>query len=234
MSAVLLCCALSVQAESDVLTPFSRMAPGEVAAPWQLQAIRGRPSAEFSIVDGGQGDVRVALAVANASVASLFHPVELDLTASSILEWSWVVDDAIAGTDLYSKSGDDYPARVYVMFDYDISRLPVGARWKLRLARLIYGNWVPGAALCYVPAQGIALGTIAPNAYTDRVRMIVVDDLGAAQTGSWKNFSRNIATDYEAAFGEPAPPVIGVAIAIDTDDTGEAAAARFGDITFVR
>jgi hypothetical protein len=41
---------------------------------------------------------------------------------------------------------------------------------------------------------------------------------------------RDLATDYEHAFGEPAPDVAAVAILVDTDDTGGAAMAWFDDL----
>lgn len=144
-------------------------------------------------------------------------------------QWRWRIIDAVDGSDLYRKSGDDFPARVYVLFDYDLGRLPFLTRWKLRFARLAYGDSVPGAALCYVPAGQVARETIVPNAYTERVRMIVVDD-DAIDKG-WRVFERDVVRDFEAAFGEPAPRIIGIAIATDTDDTGETARTWFGDLT---
>ena len=86
---------------------------------------------------------------------------------------------------------------------------------------------MPSAALCYVPADAVPPGTTVPNPYTDRVRMIVVDRV---VTGEWRGFERDVAADFAAAFGEPMPRLTGIAIAIDTDDTGERAASLFGDI----
>jgi hypothetical protein len=40
--------------------------------------------------------------------------------------------------------------------------------------------------------------------------------------------------DYRAAFGEDPPPINGVAIMTDTDNTGESATAYYGDIVFKR
>jgi uncharacterized protein len=40
----------------------------------------------------------------------------------------------------------------------------------------------------------------------------------------------HLPADFRAAFGEDAPPVSGVAIATDTDNTGETARAWFGDL----
>jgi len=210
------------------LTPFSAMATGEVAAPWRVQAIRGRPATSFRVVDVDGGIVEAA---SFGSVASLIHPVDVDAATKPLLKWRWRLIDAVEGSNLYRKSGDDFPARVYVLFDYDLGRLPFRTRWQLRLARLVYGDSVPGAALCYVPAGGVARETIASNAYTDRVRMIVVDD--DVIDNGWREFERDVVQDFEAAFGEPPPRIIGIAIATDTDDTGETARAWFGDVTLL-
>ncbi|NND37453.1 MAG: DUF3047 domain-containing protein, partial [Gammaproteobacteria bacterium] len=115
----------------------------------------------------------------------------------------------------------------YALFDYEPGRLPFGTRWKLRLARLLYGKQVPAAAVCYVPSDDVPPETILPSAYTDRVRMIVVDGVAP---GEWRSFERDVAADFAAAFGEEAPGLAGIAIAIDTDDTGADARARFGDV----
>ena len=224
LAAVLLLSMTAVHAE--LLTPFSAMGVGEVAAPWHLQGIRGRPPAAFRIVER---DGPVVEAVAAAAVASLLHPVSADPLTASTLRWRWQIVDPVEGSDIYRRAGDDFPARVYVLFDYDLSRLSLGERWKLRFARLVYGDWVPGAALCYVPARNLETGTMLPNAYSDRIRMVVVDSF--AHSGDWQSFSRNIAQDYQSAFSEAAPQIIGIAIAIDTDDTRETARAYFGDVS---
>jgi hypothetical protein len=59
---------------------------------------------------------------------------------------------------------------------------------------------------------------------------MVVLESGAAKAGQWVGESRDLNADFRAAFGEDAPPVSGVAIATDTDNTGETARAWFGDL----
>ncbi len=227
---VVVLCALSTGARAEFLAPFSSMSPGEVSAPWRAQTIRGRPAASFRVVasDGG-----VVEAAASGSVASLVHAVDVDPDDAPVLVWRWRITDTVEGSDLYAKSGDDFPARVYALFDYDLRRLSFADRWRLRLARLIYGPEVPAAALCYVHARDAEIGTIAPNPYSDRVRTIVVAS-GPVRSDEWVGFSRDVVADFEAAFGEPAPPIVGIAIAIDTDDTGETAMAYFGDVLLTR
>ncbi len=231
---VLLVAGVLVSASAQVtplLAPFSSMVSGAVAPPWQIQSIRGRPAASFRVIDV---DGTVVEAVASGSVASLIHPVDIGPETMPVLSWRWRILDAVEGSDLYQKSGDDFPARVYVLFDYDLARLPFLARWQLRLVRLVYGDVVPAAALCYVPASGVPRDTIVPNAYTERVRMIVVDDPAMdnnATDKGWRRFERDVVADFKAAFGEPAPRITGVAIAIDSDDTGETARTWFGDLS---
>lgn len=213
-------------ARAELPTPFSSMSPGPVAAPWRVQGIRGRPVASFRIVARHGGVLEV---VTSGSVASLLHDVDVDPDDATTIAWSWRIVEPVERSALSERSQDDFPVRLYVLFDYDLGRLSFFERWRIRLARLVYGDWVPGAALCYVHAVEDDVGTIAPNAYSDRIRMIVVDD-GLVRDGEWVAFRRRIADDFRAAFGERAPRIVGIGVAADTDDTGEISVAYFGDI----
>lgn len=147
------------------------------------------------------------------------------------LRWRWKVGNLIESADLRRKSGDDFPARLYVMFDYPLDQLPFLERNRLRLARALFDPHLPAATLCYVWDGKAPVETIAPSAYTDRVRIIVVES-GAARVKQWVDIQRNIARDFRAAFGENPPPVSAIAVATDTDNTGTFATAFFGDISF--
>jgi hypothetical protein len=76
-------------------------------------------------------------------------------------------------------------------------------------------------------------GTMVPSSYTHLMRMIVVES-GAARVNQWLSVERNVMADFKAAFGEDAPGVLAVAIATDTDNTGESAVAFYGDISFYK
>jgi hypothetical protein len=145
--------------------------------------------------------------------------------AARTLSWRWQVDRVVAGADLAEKSKDDFAARVYVMFDYPVEKLPFAERVKARIARAFYAKPLPLATICYVWDNSHAHATIAPSAYTDRVRLIVLRN--ASDVGDWREETRDLGADFRTAFGEDAPPLIGVAVAADTDNTGEAVVARF-------
>jgi len=75
------------------------------------------------------------------------------------------------------------------------------------------------------------VGTVAPNAYTDRARMWVLRS-GKGEAGRWVAEARNLKDDFRRAFGEDAPAAVAVVVASDTDNTGEKATAWFADIRF--
>ena len=131
--------------------------------------------------------------------------------------------------DLTRRSGDDFAARVYVFFDVPTRQLSFGQRMTLSLARRLTGENLPAAAICYVWDNHHAPGTIAPNPFYAPVRTVVIES-GNGKTGQWVGESRDLAADFRKAFGREAPPLTGIAIAADTDNTRAQANAWFGDM----
>jgi len=214
------------------IAPFSAAAPGdELPSPWVRQALpRVERENRFDLIeDGGQVVLRVR---SEAAASTVLHPLDVDPATTPILEWRWKVSNVVAASDFTHKRGDDYAARVYVLFDYPVERLPFGERIKIRFARTLYGPDLPAAAIAYVWGTAQPAGATGPNPYTDRTHMIVVES-GAARAGEWVGVRRDVAADFEAAFGEPAPRIVGIAVSADTDNTGEAVTAWFGDLRFI-
>lgn len=213
------------------LPRFSGQPPGDrLPAGWTHQALPGvERSNRFELVaDEGATVLRV---LSERSASSLGIMRRVDPAKTPWLRWRWRVSNVVEGSDLRRKAGDDYAARVYVLFDLPSERLSVGDRLKISAARLLHGNHLPAAALCYVWGTAQAVGESGWNPYTDRVRMIVVDS-GKARVGQWREVARDVASDFRAAFGGPVPAILGVALAADTDNTGEKVEARFSDLSF--
>lgn len=221
-----------VRADVLALTPFSTATPdGPLPAPWKLETLpKIERHTRYALV-GDEGRV-VLRADADASMASLVHPLRIEPAAFTFLQWQWKVPRLIDGADITSKTGDDFPARIYVLFDYDIRKLPFMTRTKIRIARTLYGADLPLAALCYVWDGSAPRDTSVWSAYTDRVRVIVAES-GPANLDRWITVRRNVREDFRAAFGEDPPAVTGVVIATDTDNTGASATAFYGDIRFL-
>jgi len=131
-----------------------------------------------------------------------------------------------------TRSGDDYAARVYVSFSLPPSEIGWMLRSKLALARAIWGDAVPDAAINYVWDNRYPVSTRMPNAYTDRTRMIVAQS-GASQAGKWIVERHDVLKDFITEFVSPQARLIQLAVASDTDNTGETTHAGFADFHFV-
>lgn len=176
-------------------------------------------------------DKTVVQAISHASASGYFKNISISPKNHSILKWHWKVENVLSKGDIMTKEGDDYAARIYVSFEYDPDRLTGMESLKYTLYKLIYDKPPPLAVINYVWANSAPIGTIVSNAYSDRVKMIVVQS-GQKMTKKWILQERNIYQDYKTAFGEEPGNISGIAIMTDTDNTGESATAYYGDISF--
>lgn len=200
-------------------------------APWQRVLLDKRiPPTRYSVQrwDGVTG----IEARADRSMALMARPLAVDLKKTPVLCWRWRVDDVLQKADMTQKSGDDYAARVYVALKLPPQALGFGLRTKLALARSIYGDHVPDAALNYVWDNRHPQGTIQANAYTDRTQMVVMRT-GRRDIGRWVNERRDVLADALELFGNFDHQAASLAVASDTDNTGEQARAGFAELHFV-
>jgi hypothetical protein len=217
------------QAREVAVGHFSQATSLE-AAGWKPMLVPNiQAHTQYSLVD--DAGTPVLQAVANASMSGLTRTVNIDPNKTPILEFRFKVEQLPWGADIKTKAGDDFAARIYLLFDVDIGKLSFADRTKIRIGRSLYGNTLPTAALNYVWDTQYPVDSIIPNAYTDRVRAVIVES-GPAKLGQWVSVRRNVAQDFKRAFGDEAPRIIGIAVATDADNTKTSARARYGDISF--
>lgn len=202
-----------------------------VPSPWQVIQLNKKVSPTLYRVTRWD-DVLAIEATAERSMSLLARPVEIDLNHTPVLCWRWRVDAPLVTADMATKKGDDYAARVYVSFAMPASALNFTTRVKLKLARSIYGDAVPDAAINYVWDNRYPVGTRKPNAYTDRIHMIVAES-GATNAGKWVVARHDVQKDMIAEFGSEQAHLVQLSVASDTDNTGERAHAGFADFQFV-
>lgn len=184
---------------------------------------------QFSLVTDRQ--LTVLQVRSNDSASSVGLNIEVDPKQTPMLGWRWKIDRTIQSADTTLKSGDDYAARLYVFFDVPLEKLSFVERSKIRIARLVSGNDVPTAALCYVWGNRAPIGTRHWSPYTSRVQIVTLQS-GATHANQWVDEKHDVAADFRAAFGTSAPKIMGIAVGNDTDQTHEAATVWFGDIGF--
>ncbi len=231
VAACALCVSTIAPAAADIAIGQFDPALPAASPPWQIiQLEKHVPPTQFRSVtwDG----VAAIEARAQRSMALLGRPVSINLKSTPVLCWRWRVDAVVTGADMARRSGDDYAARVYVALMLPPEALTLVDKAALAVARSVYGASVPDGAINYVWDNRYPVGAQKPNAYTDRARMVVRRS-GNADAGKWVSERVNVLDDAIAAFGSGNPRTVLVAIASDTDNTGESARAGFADLHFV-
>ena len=173
---------------------------------WEGKNFKG--TTEYKLVqDGG----RIVLkAHAKATASGLTKKIKFNPVVHRYLKWSWKINGTIAQGNEKTKQGDDYAARVYVVF-------PGRFFWQMRALNYIWANKLPK-------------GDFVPNAFTSNAMLLAVES-GPSKAGQWVSEERDILTDFRRLFGEDPPEAGAIAIMTDTDNTGAEATAWYGDIT---
>jgi len=223
---------LALAAAADpLLSPFAAQA-GPTAAPWRVVGLpqQTKPFTQFSVVD--VDGVRALKIEANESYGNLVHPVKFS-GSSAHLAWQWRMEKQIENADLHTRSGDDTAVKVCVFFDMPMDNIPFADRQILRIARSKAGNdLVPGATVCYVWDAKLAAGTTLDNAFTRRMRYIVVRS-GTGPLRQWMSERRDVAADFVKLFGgelDRMPPITAVAVGADADNTHTQSLAYVGNL----
>ena len=204
--------------------------PGAPPKPWRMLARSGTRATQYRIarVDG-----RMAVeATVDKSMSVLARRVTVDLKKTPILCWRWYVDGPVVKADMTKKSGDDYAARIYVGFDMPDSALSGSTKFKLGLARALFGKDLSDAAVIYVWDNVHPVGTARKSAYNDRSQLIVSES-GGGRAKTWVSERADIAADFAKAFTNLPGTPVGVALASDGDNTKSTGRAAFSDIHFV-
>ena len=215
-------------AQENPVTPFSSLGDLSESAWESLEFPDIDQHSQYQLVS--QDGQQVVLATSSGSASGLIHRVALEPGDSLILRWRWKVANVLEKGDARRKSGDDYPARIYVAFEFEPDKAGWFERAKRKTVSALFGEELPGRALSYIWANRLPRGETIANPFTDDTMMIAVNS-GQDQLGQWVTVERDITADYRRAFGDEPPALIGVAIMTDTDNTGGTARAWYGDIS---
>jgi hypothetical protein len=172
---------------------------------WKMKKFEGITNYTPTVED----DVPCLKATAEGTASGLFYEIEYDPRRQPILTWKWKIDNIVENGDARTKKGDDYAARIYVVF-------PSFFFWKTKAINYIWANRLP-------------TGEAIANSYTANAMMVAVES-GPANTGKWREYRRNIYEDYQKYFGAIPGKVGAIAIMTDTDTTAEKASACYGPI----
>ena len=213
------------------IAKFSTAAPaGKIPNGWEPLVFKRIPRhTQYSLVK--DRNRVVVKAVSEAAASGLIYRIRIDPKVFPIISWHWKVTRTYEKGDVTQKKGDDYPARVYIAFEFDPKRLGFFEKAQYKAARMLYGEYPPTGAITYIWSSNAPRGTIVSNPYTKRVKMFAIQS-GKARLNSWVREERNVYEDYKTAFSQEPPMIAAVMIMTDSDNTGESAISYFGDIVF--
>lgn len=218
---------------ADAVQRFSSSSGERPPLPWRAIGLPGGKvpltGMDLVVVDSE----RVLRLASASSYGTLSHAVLRPADAPGRLRWRWRVDQHVAGADLRRKDADDAAVKVCAMFDLPLEALGFWERQLMRVARSRSAEPLPAATICYVWDNTLPAGTHLPNAYTARVRFVVLDS-GPGAPGEWRRHDRDLAADFRRAFGHEAPqgaPLVAVVIGADSDNTGSKSLAYVGDVS---
>lgn len=226
------CATVSSELAPTEVAAFSRNRPGaELPRGWEPMIIaRTKSPTRYELVVDSESQQVVVHAYADRAASGLKQRLSIDPSDRPTISWRWRVSRLIEGADNTDRHAEDSPVRLVLFFDGDKASLPTAEQAKLDLARLVSGREMPYATLIYIWENRLPVGHVIPSSHTSRVRMIVAGS-GTDRLGQWKQFERNYVDDFRRAFGEAPGRLIGVGILTDTDNTGRAVDAYYGDIT---
>ena len=175
---------------------------------WKEKSFAG--NTDYELVDEKGTQVLRGYTKGNASI--LYKKESIDLTKTPVINWSWKVDKIYQGIDERSRSGDDFPARLYVVVKMGL--LP----WDTLAINYVWSSTEP-------------VGESWPNPFTKKAQMISVQS-GDSNVGEWVTQRRHIAEDFQNAFGVDTKKITGYAVMVDGDNANKEATAWFGNISF--
>ncbi len=188
-----------------VLNPVNWQ-PGHLPDGWQVKVNRGTPK----IATVREGNSNYLDLKSHDSSFGLEREVDVDPHDAPFLTWKWNVKELPAGGDFRHSKSDDQAAQVLVAFS------------DKRVLSYIWDTTAPAGTM--ESASSIPLVHI----------YAVVCRSGAANLNRWLTESRNLAGDYEKAYGRPAPRVKGIRLQINTQHTGTSAESCFSEVAFRR
>jgi hypothetical protein len=163
----------------------------------------------------------------------------VDLIRTPILSWSWKIVRGLDIVDEQTRRGDDFAARVYVLFGFDAESASIRERLIHRISSRLFRRAIPGSALNYVFASRLAAGTTWPNPSESDTHMValrtgsVTSAAPADSTASWHHESVDVLADHGRLIAPTLrPEVVAVALMTDTDSTCSAAEALYAGFRF--
>lgn len=179
------------------------------------------------------GQNHILKAESRGSASAIVYKDSFNVYEHPRVKWRWKVGNVYKKGNARTKEGDDYPIRVYIMFEYDPEQAGTFEKMKYGLAKSIYGEYPPHSSLSYVWANKEEPDRFQTSPYTDKAVMVLLEK-GEQNVGTWQDEEINILDDYQRAFGIKPPALARIAVMNDSDNTGESSISYMEHIEILK
>ncbi|MBT4838668.1 MAG: DUF3047 domain-containing protein [Methylococcales bacterium] len=201
---ILLIFSFNIFAENIILSDFEQ----HQLSQWEEHEFNNKTN--YSLIKENSQTILKASSIASAS--GLVKKIKINLNKTPYLNWSWKIQNTLKNTSETQKTGDDYPARIYVVISKGIFF------WKTR-------------SLAYVWSSHQAVNSHWFNAYTSNLTMVAANS-GKQKIGQWVQHKINLKEDIKRYLKIDADNIDAFAIMSDTDNTKQQATAYYKNIFF--
>ena len=223
LALLLLSCSLQLECEELRVTGFSKISNPQFRSIWQpLRFSIFARSTHYRLEVPGGSAAQALHASSRDTASGIMQIISIKPTSLPILSWRWRVDKFPTVRHEGTREGDDYAARLYILFS--AAQPPQQGASPVEV-------FTHAHAINYLWSRELPLNQHLASPFDGRSQMLVASS-GDQAVGQWVEVSRNLVEDYRAIFKKEPPPIVGIAIMTDSDNSDSTAEAWYGDIVF--
>lgn len=184
---------------------------------WKEVSIKKSLNKTTYTIEKTDNDFYLKLHAKNAASGIVYRKT-FNVNKYSKIRWRLKIDNTIKNATYNKKEGDDYPIRIYILFQYNPSKSSILEKSYYEFAKKIYGEYPPQNALNYVWANEPNSPEFYESPYTKKVIIIPVEK-GEQNLKHWVIGERDIVKDYKKFFGNAPNSDATIGIMADSDNT---------------
>ena len=179
---------------------------------WQTHSFSGKTA--YRLIPADDSPTMTLQAHCDGGASALYLEQPVDLAQTPILRWQWRVEGVHRALDGTTKAGDDYAARVYVVY-----RISAWLPWRTYAVNYVWANTQPK-------------GRTWPNAFTDQAMMVALASGVPQDADRWRSEARDVRADFSKLLDMDIEAIDGVALMTDCDNGQGRATAYYRCLRF--
>ena len=177
---------------------------------WGVKKFAGETHYEIVQDERGRSVIKAS---SNGTASALYWMHDVDLNRFPYLSWRWKVDGPVHALQERTKEGDDFAARIYVIYRDG------WFQWQTKAINFVWSFSSPK-------------GEYWPNPFTDNAMMVSMTSANHTPN-KWQTERIHVKDYFTRTFGLDIDKIDGLAIMTDSDNSAGRATAYYSDIMFL-